>query len=142
MRKPFFRKARKCWFVKDDQGRFIRLDPDEKKAFAIWERLRNIADYKHHDASLEAIFEAFLKHQETELSKVRFDLVAGGVCNLVRRDKVGSRGRKDGRDAVDAIGAGFARWSWRLVGSSPEGRRACCKAGSGLGHPTRVPAVV
>jgi integrase len=72
MRKPFFRKARKCWYIKDEQGHFIRLDPDERKAFAIWERLRNIADYKHHDASLEAIFEAFLKHHEPEMSKVRF----------------------------------------------------------------------
>ncbi len=72
MRKPFFRKARQCWYVKDDQGHFIRLDPDEKKAFAIWERLRNIADYQHHDATLEAICEAFLKHHEPELSKVRF----------------------------------------------------------------------
>lgn len=72
MRKPFFRKERKCWFVKDGQGRFIRLDPDEEKAFKMWERLRSLADFKHADATVEAIFEGFLADMEHQISEERF----------------------------------------------------------------------
>jgi integrase len=36
MRKPFYRKSRKCWFVVGDDGKHVRLDKDEDKAFDIW----------------------------------------------------------------------------------------------------------
>ena len=73
MRKPFYRKARRCWFVKDERGRFVRLDPDEEKAFKMWERLRALADYRHAEATVEAIFNAFLEDIECNVSKERFD---------------------------------------------------------------------
>jgi integrase len=73
MRKPFFRKDRKCWYVKDDAGRFVRLDPDEEKAFGIWERMRRLADFKHPDASLDAIFEAYLADCDPKMSPVKFE---------------------------------------------------------------------
>ena len=73
MRKPFFRKARKCWYVKDDLGAFIRLDPDEGKAFAMWERMRRLSDFRHADATLEAIFEAFLGDLETKVKPYRLN---------------------------------------------------------------------
>lgn len=74
MRKPFYRKALKCWYVKDQRGSFIRLDPDEQEAFAIWERLRKLANYKHADATLEAILEAFLADMEAQTNARNFGL--------------------------------------------------------------------
>lgn len=44
MRKPFYRKQTKCWYVKGPNDEFIRLDPDENKAFKIWEKMRQLAD--------------------------------------------------------------------------------------------------
>jgi len=39
MRKPFFWKQRNCWYVRSDDGRTnIRLDPDESKAYDVWQR--------------------------------------------------------------------------------------------------------
>jgi integrase len=73
MRKPFYRKSRSCWFVKDDLGKFIRLDPDEKKAFRIWQRMVDLSDFKHHDATVEAIFEGYLDSIQPELTKLRFE---------------------------------------------------------------------
>jgi hypothetical protein len=37
MRKPFYRKSHKCWYVKDENGKFIRIDPDEEVAWEIYE---------------------------------------------------------------------------------------------------------
>ena len=72
MKKPFFVKARCCWYVKDDQGRKIRLDPVEEKAFDIWERMRSMADYRHLDATVEAIFEGWLAFYELKATKERY----------------------------------------------------------------------
>jgi integrase len=72
MRKPFFRESRKCWFVKDDRGRFIRLDPDEEKAFALWQRMRELANFQHSSATLESILEAYLRDLEPKVSPARF----------------------------------------------------------------------
>ncbi|MFN7289096.1 MAG: tyrosine-type recombinase/integrase [Pirellula sp.] len=73
MRKPFFWKARKCWYVRNQQGLNVRLDPVEEKAFAMWERMRSITDYKHPDATIEAIFEGFLAFFELKASRARYD---------------------------------------------------------------------
>lgn len=73
MRKPFYRVARKCWYVKDAQGNFIRLDPDEEKAFTIWNRMRERANFRNADCSLESAFEAFLADLEPKISKERHD---------------------------------------------------------------------
>jgi integrase len=73
MRKPFFRKDRKCWYVEIRRGKVIKLDPDEKAAYKQWERLRQISDYKHSDAILGAIVEAWLAHFKPTASKERFD---------------------------------------------------------------------
>lgn len=72
MKKPFFWKARKCWYIKDDRGANIRLDPIEEKAFDMWERMRSMADYKHQDATVEAIFEGWLAFYEIKASKERY----------------------------------------------------------------------
>jgi len=71
MKKPFYRESHKCWYVKDASGRFIRLDPDERKAYRLWEDMRRLADYRHHDATLDAILEAFLVDLEPRISDER-----------------------------------------------------------------------
>jgi integrase len=73
MRKPFFRKERQCWYVEITRGKFVRLDPDEKTAYRMWERLRQISDYKHADATVEAIFEGWLVHFGSKANKQRTD---------------------------------------------------------------------
>ena len=59
MRKPFYWKKRACWYVKVDNQN-VRLDPNEDKAFKIWEKMRQLAEYDSPDATIEAICEAFL----------------------------------------------------------------------------------
>ena len=71
VRKPFYREERKCWYVKDASGRFIRLDPNEDKAYRLWEDMRRLADYRHHNATLDAILEAFLVDLEPRISEER-----------------------------------------------------------------------
>jgi integrase len=71
MKKPFYRESHKCWYVKDAAGRFIRLDPGEDKAYRLWEDMRRLADYRHHDATLDAILEAFLVDLEPRISEER-----------------------------------------------------------------------
>ena len=39
MRKPFYRKSHSCWYIKDEAGKFIRLDPEEKVAFELWRQM-------------------------------------------------------------------------------------------------------
>lgn len=73
MRKPFYRKDRKCWYVEIRRGKFIRLDPDQETAYKKWERLRSINDYQHADATVEALFEAWLQHFKAKASKERLD---------------------------------------------------------------------
>ncbi|AMV31267.1 site-specific tyrosine recombinase XerC [Pirellula sp. SH-Sr6A] len=74
MRKPFFRKARNCWFVKDDLGRFIRLDPDETKAHTLWLRMVEAAAYKEPNATFYACAQAWLREYEAEASPDAFKL--------------------------------------------------------------------
>lgn len=39
MRKPYYRTARQCWYVKNSKGKAIRLDPDKEAAFELWHKL-------------------------------------------------------------------------------------------------------
>lgn len=72
MRKPFWRKSHKCWYVKGADGAFIRLDPDENKAFDIWETLRSLQSYDHVNATALAVFEHWLDLNESKLSIDRY----------------------------------------------------------------------
>jgi integrase len=103
MKKPFYREARKCWYVKDARGRFIRLDPNEKKAYRLWEDMRRLADYRHHDASLDAILEAFLRDLEPRITPermVRYILFCNGFAEFMGRT---SQARK-------VTGSDILRW--------------------------------
>lgn len=71
MRKPFFVKARNCWYVKDEKGKKIRLNPDEGKAFLIWEGMRTLANFKHSDATVSVICEGWLEYFALTATKAR-----------------------------------------------------------------------
>lgn len=40
MRKPFYRKREKWWYVKDDHGKDIKLSQDETEAYELWQQMR------------------------------------------------------------------------------------------------------
>lgn len=73
MRKPFFRKQTNCWYVKDSSGGFIRLDPDEEKAFAMWRKLIDLSNFRHADTSIEALCEGWLDEFQYKLSPDRYE---------------------------------------------------------------------
>jgi integrase len=68
MRKPFFWKQRNCWYVRSDDGRTnIRLDPDESKAYDVWEELRTAQHPESPAAPYAVIAENYLSHAEKTL---------------------------------------------------------------------------
>jgi integrase/recombinase XerD len=71
MRKPFFRKSRNCWFVKDDAGRFIRLDENKSKAFRIWKAMPSNS-VRLPSNSLASLLDDFLDEHEPQMTKTKF----------------------------------------------------------------------
>jgi integrase len=72
MRKPFWRKNRKCWYVKDETGKDIRLGPDKEEAMRLWHSLfepRNRAD----DPSIGFVAERFLSEHASGSQRVFAD---------------------------------------------------------------------
>lgn len=39
MRKPFYWRARRCWYVKTEDHRNLRLHPDEQTAMRLWQEM-------------------------------------------------------------------------------------------------------
>lgn len=79
MRKPFFRKSLKCWYVKDSAGRFLRLDPDEETAYRIWEQMREVQRVgTTDDIRFSSLAEAWLiEHQiDTESFSITASYIA------------------------------------------------------------------
>lgn len=77
MKKPFFRKQTNCWYVKDNLGKFIRLDPDEEKAYQIWSRLIELSNFRHINATIEALCEGWLTTFTDQLSPERLNKLSG-----------------------------------------------------------------
>ena len=73
MRQPFFRAAKQCWYVKDEAGKFIRLDRDKEKAFDLWHKLKSEQSYEGKDATVSGLLQAFLASIDGELSIARFN---------------------------------------------------------------------
>lgn len=71
MREPFFRKSLQCWYVKDETGRFIRLDKDRDKAFDKWHEMQASQAYQGEDATVHGVLRAFLDEIDGELSESR-----------------------------------------------------------------------
>lgn len=71
MRKPFFHKQKQCWYVKDDAGKFIRLDPNHDKAFDAWHTMQASQAHQGDGATVHGILRAFLEEIDGELSENR-----------------------------------------------------------------------
>ncbi len=72
MRKPFYRKTHSCWYVKNSQGRFVRLDPDERIAFEIWRRMLSGRFEDGPLATFNVLTAGFLKANERKREQQRF----------------------------------------------------------------------
>lgn len=68
MRKPFFRKQTKCWYVKNDAGEFIRLDPDEKTAFMLWSKMIEASKFEQADSTFYGVCQAWLREFQNRMS--------------------------------------------------------------------------
>jgi integrase len=84
MRRPFFRKSHKCWYVKDDSGNFVRLDPDEETAHDIWQQMRTAASaLAHPNKPFCVLVEAWLNEFQPTMTEQKFDLVANYLGQFV-----------------------------------------------------------
>jgi integrase len=69
MRKPYFKKSHKCWYVRDSRTRReIRLDPNEEKAWEMWRNLSDTSAPITPQVPLKRLIEHFL-NQTYEASK-------------------------------------------------------------------------
>ncbi len=73
MRKPYFLKRLRCWYVKTSSGKSIRLDPDKAKAFAKWHDLASQLEHRGPLATWTGLANAFLEEHRGEMSAARFD---------------------------------------------------------------------
>lgn len=78
MRKPFYFAQKKCWYVKNSQGRAIRLDPDEKLAYKKWQDMLDVAQAGSpgHEATFSALVEAWMQEHAALIDPVKFDQLA------------------------------------------------------------------
>jgi integrase len=91
MRKPFYRAARKCWYVKGPTGEFIRLDPDETVAHQLWNRMLDAGNSDHPNATFLSLCEAFLAEHEFDTSPAEFERwqkLLTSFCNSVSSSAV------------------------------------------------------
>ncbi len=91
MRKPFYRSSHKCWYVKRDNGSFIRLDPEESTAYQIWQRMVASGCDSGLDATFYGLAESFVAEHEALLGKSAFDAVcrhAGTFASHVGTDRI------------------------------------------------------
>lgn len=73
MRKPFYFKQKKCWYVKTDAGKLVRLDRDEGEAYRIWQAMRDAATpLSHPRVSVDRLIEAWLGEFRSQMSPVRY----------------------------------------------------------------------
>lgn len=91
MRKPFYWKSRRCWYVKGEDRKNIRLDPDEKKAAKLWAEIADADRPESPTAPVDSIVEAYLNHAlktvaETTYDGYSFYLVR--FCKLYGTDRV------------------------------------------------------
>lgn len=81
MRKPFFRKKLKCWYVKNEAGKFIRLDPDEETAYRMWEQMREVQRVGTTDKiRFASLAEAW--YLENQVETERFSITARYVARF------------------------------------------------------------
>lgn len=72
MRKPYFYASKNAWYVNAEDGRKIRLATDEEDAYRIWQRLTDLGNYKHPNASIVALNTAWLAEFKDTLSELKY----------------------------------------------------------------------
>jgi len=103
MRKPFFRKSTKCWYVKDSDGKFVRLDPDEETAFRLWNQILEVQRVGvSDDVSFSAIAEAWAQEHQNLLSAEKFRQAVTHLANFATS--------VDGKLAVDVSKNDLLTW--------------------------------
>lgn len=91
MRKPFYWKSRRCWYVKGADRKNIRLDPDERKASKLWVEIAAAEKPEAPTAPVDTVVEAYLLHALKTVSAptyvgYRFYLVR--FCEMYGLDRV------------------------------------------------------
>lgn len=83
MRKPFYRSDRECWYVKDNAGKFIRLDPEETTAFDIWQQMRVAGNIAHPDVCFAVLAERWLEEIQHQVEPQKLDLMGNYLGQFV-----------------------------------------------------------
>jgi integrase len=71
MRKPYFVKRLKCWYVRSSKAKEIRLDPDKHKAFALWHELQATRVSTGGNATVIGLIDAFFDFLDGTVSAPR-----------------------------------------------------------------------
>lgn len=85
MRKPFYRKSHKCWYVKSETGAFIRLDPDETVAFELWRRMLAGRFSDGPLVTVQTLVAGYLRENETRRGENRFSILVHYMLLFVAR---------------------------------------------------------
>lgn len=72
MKRPYYRKRLKCWYFKAEDGKEIRLDPNEDVAHEMWVQFRDSLKFAGCTATVSGILTEFLVHHKNLLSETRF----------------------------------------------------------------------
>lgn len=73
MRKPYYFTQKKCWYCKNDEGKAVRLDPDESEAYRIWQGMKDAgSSLSHPRVTAVRLCQAWLVEHESQMSKLRF----------------------------------------------------------------------
>lgn len=73
MKKPFYFSQKKCWYVRDQHGKAIRLHTDEQEAYRIWQKMVDAnSDLTHPNVSFAAIVGEWLGEHELSTSAKQF----------------------------------------------------------------------
>ncbi|MFG0261877.1 MAG: tyrosine-type recombinase/integrase [Novipirellula sp. JB048] len=86
MRKPFYRKQTKSWYVKDDQGRFILLGKTKTDAYRQWKAMLACGDASPDRITLVTLCDEFLAEHENLMSADRWDdfqRVSQSLCDAL-----------------------------------------------------------
>jgi integrase len=115
MRKPYLWKARNCWYVRDG-AKNIRLDPDEKKAYELWEGMRSLADVGP-TVAFATLAELFLRDYRTRVSTSQYERSVAILSGFVAHLGLGVHARDIRPSEVRAWvqGRGLGKWSDRAA---------------------------
>lgn len=109
MRKPYYKKSHKCWYVRWN-GRDIRLSPDETEAFDTWASLRDSAKPIDRNVSFRRLAEEFLAEHRKDTARFNYD--ANYIAGFVKHVKLAKAAHITKRMIVDWLNADKPRGKW------------------------------